>query len=199
MNEKFFDLKREKQDRIINAAMKVFALCGYDHASTDEMVKEAHISKGLLFHYFGSKQGLYVFLYDYCVRFATLEINRNVGREETDYFRLQEQLLDAWADAMRQYPFIRLFLMGAETEEAKDVAEEISAKRKTFAQLLREVENRADAAAFREGVDVKRITAIVRYTIAGLLRDADKDREAWPERFLANARIHLDVLKSIAY
>ena len=38
MNEKFFDLKKEKQDRIINGCMKVFAFCGYAHASTDEMV-----------------------------------------------------------------------------------------------------------------------------------------------------------------
>ena len=41
MNEKFFDLKKEKQDRMINGAMKVFALNGFQRASTDEMVKEA--------------------------------------------------------------------------------------------------------------------------------------------------------------
>ena len=52
MNEKFFDLKKEKQDRMINAALKVFALNGYRHASTDDIVREAAISKGLLFHYF---------------------------------------------------------------------------------------------------------------------------------------------------
>jgi len=44
MNEKFFDLKKEKQDRMINAALKVFAMNGYEHASTDEIVKEAGIS-----------------------------------------------------------------------------------------------------------------------------------------------------------
>ena len=37
MNEKFFDLKKEKQDRMINAALKVFALNGYRHASTDDI------------------------------------------------------------------------------------------------------------------------------------------------------------------
>ena len=67
MNEKFFDLKKEKQDRMINAALKVFALKGYEHASTDDIVKEAGISKGLLFHYFISKLGLYSFIYDYSV------------------------------------------------------------------------------------------------------------------------------------
>ena len=45
MNEKFFDLKKEKQDRMINAALKVFAENGFRRASTDEMVKEAGISK----------------------------------------------------------------------------------------------------------------------------------------------------------
>ena len=53
MNEKFFDLKKEKQDRMINASLKLFAINGYKHASTDDIVNEAGISKGLLFHYFG--------------------------------------------------------------------------------------------------------------------------------------------------
>ena len=46
MNEKFFDLKKEKRDRIINAGLKIFALNGYRHASTDEIVAEARISEG---------------------------------------------------------------------------------------------------------------------------------------------------------
>ena len=46
MNEKFFDLKKEKQDRMINAALKVFALHGYRHACTDDIVKEAAIKIG---------------------------------------------------------------------------------------------------------------------------------------------------------
>ena len=41
MNDKFFDLKKDKQDRIINAALQVFALNGYRHASTDDIVKLA--------------------------------------------------------------------------------------------------------------------------------------------------------------
>ena len=59
MNEKFFDLNREKQDRMINAALRVFAKNGYRHASTDVIVREAGISKGLLFHYFTNKIGLF--------------------------------------------------------------------------------------------------------------------------------------------
>ncbi len=39
----------------MNAAISIFATQGYAHASTDEIVKRAGISKGLLFHYFISK------------------------------------------------------------------------------------------------------------------------------------------------
>ena len=50
MNNRFFELPKEKQDRFINAALQIFAKNGYKKASTDEIVKAASISKGLLFH-----------------------------------------------------------------------------------------------------------------------------------------------------
>ena len=46
MNAKFFDLKQEKQDRMVNAALKIFALNGYQHASTDDIVREAQGKRG---------------------------------------------------------------------------------------------------------------------------------------------------------
>ena len=48
MNGKFFDLKKEKQDRMINAALKVFAQQGYRHASTpfsEEIAKQVLLEK----------------------------------------------------------------------------------------------------------------------------------------------------------
>ena len=66
MNDKFYDIKSDKQERIINAAIKVFAENGYKKASTDVIVKEAEISKGLLFHYFTNKIGLYEYIVEKC-------------------------------------------------------------------------------------------------------------------------------------
>ncbi|MFD6209493.1 TetR/AcrR family transcriptional regulator, partial [Peribacillus sp. NPDC060253] len=67
MFSKFLNMDKEKQDRIINAAIKEFAQKGYDNASTNEIVKEAGISKGLLFHYFQNKKQLYLFLYEHMI------------------------------------------------------------------------------------------------------------------------------------
>ena len=79
MNERFFDLKKDRQDRIINGALGVITENGYRHASTDEMVAAASISKGLLFHYFKSKKGVYRFLYEYGTRYTLIEL-REPGR-----------------------------------------------------------------------------------------------------------------------
>ena len=65
VNEKFWDLKKSRQDSMINGGLRVFAENGFRHASTDEIVAEASVSKGLLFHYFYSKTGLYSFLAEY--------------------------------------------------------------------------------------------------------------------------------------
>ena len=46
MNNRFFELPKEKQDRFINAALQIFAKNGYKKASTDEIVKAAGISRG---------------------------------------------------------------------------------------------------------------------------------------------------------
>ena len=110
MNSKFFDVKKDKQDAIINAALKTFALKGYKDASTDVIVKEAGISKGLLFHYFTSKQGLYDFICDYSTKYMILEVTRAVKKSEKDLFSLMSQIGQGRVRVMRNYPFMNRFL-----------------------------------------------------------------------------------------
>lgn len=47
MNEKFYELPPEKQQRIINAGLEVFGAHDYPQASTDDMTAKAEISKGV--------------------------------------------------------------------------------------------------------------------------------------------------------
>ena len=49
-----------KVERIMHAAMHAFAVSGYRDAKTDVIASAAAVSKGLVFHYYGSKQGLYL-------------------------------------------------------------------------------------------------------------------------------------------
>jgi AcrR family transcriptional regulator len=48
--------------RILAAALDEFAARGYEAASTNAIAERAHVAKGLIFHYFGNKERLYVAL-----------------------------------------------------------------------------------------------------------------------------------------
>ena len=52
MNEKFFSISKEKQERIIRCAYEVFSQNSYKEASMSKIADAGGISKSLLFHYF---------------------------------------------------------------------------------------------------------------------------------------------------
>lgn len=149
MNAKFFDLKQEKQDRMINAALKVFAECGYVHASTDDIVKEARISKGLLFHYFESKIGVYTFLYDYCARVMSLELSSAVDPGESNYFEIRRQMEAAKMQALKSYPYMSLFLHKCEVETFPEAVLAVEDKKNEYENALGTILARADYAELK--------------------------------------------------
>lgn len=59
--EAFEKLSDDKKELILSAGMKEFSQKPYKEASTDSITKACGISKGLLFHYFGSKKEFYFF------------------------------------------------------------------------------------------------------------------------------------------
>lgn len=52
LNQKFFNLTKEKQKSIIDAGYRVFSENKYNKSPMSEIAVEAGISKSLLFHYF---------------------------------------------------------------------------------------------------------------------------------------------------
>ena len=67
----------KKVARMMQAAMHEFAAQGYRDAKTDAISSAAAVSKGLLFHYYGSKQGLYFAT----VQLATETIIATINRQ----------------------------------------------------------------------------------------------------------------------
>jgi len=52
----------ETRSRILDAAVKRFAIAGYDAASVDEICTEAGVSKGAFYHHFPTKQAVFLAL-----------------------------------------------------------------------------------------------------------------------------------------
>jgi len=172
MNAKFFDLKQEKQDRMINAALKVFALNGYQHASTDDIVKEAHISKGLLFHYFDSKIGVYSFLYDYCTRFLSLELSSAIDPSETNYFEIRRQMEAAKLQALKSYPYMVLFMNRSQRENVAEAVLETEEARNTYNANYNSILARADYSSIFAKKNSEEFLKMLEYTLSNILENS---------------------------
>ena len=58
--EDFIKQVEERKETIYKAALPLFSLKGYDSVSIDDITKSAKCSHGLFYHYFNSKQDLFV-------------------------------------------------------------------------------------------------------------------------------------------
>ena len=199
MNEKFFDLKKEKQDRMINAALRVFAIEGYQHGSTDDIVRDASVSKGLLFHYFTSKLGLYSFLYDYSVRFFMLEVDSEIDRNESNFYILYSQFVKAQANSMRQYPYLQMFLHSAETETDQEAAVAIVERKAVLHNMYAGIMKKGDISRFVEGADYEKIGHLLDYMIWGILSDKKAEREVLPNCFPEEAMRYIEMMRKLTY
>lgn len=199
MNEKFFDLKKEKQDRMVNAALKVFAIHGYGHASTDDIVKEAGISKGLLFHYFISKLGLYSFIYDYSVKYVMLELFTGVAKEETDYFRLLLQIKQSQLQVMKNYPYMMQFLNKSREENVSEALLATENKRGILSEKYGEIMERADLSLFKPEADVEKLTKMIEYTVDGLMAEHFLNGSFQPEIYHKEMEQYLEMIRKLSY
>ena len=57
----------ESRERILDAALEEFGEKGYEAASTNCVCRQADISKGLLFHYYKTKQQLFAEVLERCI------------------------------------------------------------------------------------------------------------------------------------
>lgn len=198
MNGKFFDLKKEKQDRMINAALKMFALHGYRHASTDDIVREAGISKGLLFHYFESKLGTYTFVYDYSVRYMILELG-NVPAGETDLFEIIKQIEAAHMRAMKGYPYMQQFLNRSLSEDVSEALIAIEEKRNLLLEAYDAIYGRADYTNFPAGVQGEKLCAMMEYTVKGLMTERFQDASFQPDMLYREICDYLEMMRKLVY
>jgi len=197
MNEKFFDLNREKQDRMINAALRIFAENGYRHASTDIIVKEAGISKGLLFHYFTSKMGLFSFLFDYSIRYMLFEYDRLISAKETDYFKIRREMERAKLNVLRSYPYMNEFIEKSLQENQLDVIETIEISKNNYLEALDKYNNQGSRSGIRSDISSTQLDNMIRYTVDGLTKDQIQGNSFQPDMLFEQICSYLDTLHTL--
>ena len=133
--ENFEQLPEEKQNLILSTGIKAFSENSYKDVSTDYITKECGISKGILFHYFGSKKEYYL----YCLEKS---MQRLIGdREQITGNDFYEILFNSMNQKMAQcmvYKDEMHMVNMASRDPSVDVAEgkaEILRRYRTIVQL----------------------------------------------------------------
>lgn len=194
MNEKFFELSKDKQDSMINAALKVFAKDGYQKASTDTIVKEAGISKGLLFHYFGNKKTLYCFVLQYSARYQMMEIARDMDEREKNLFERIRLTEENKRRMLLRYPFLDLFLICAGKEADAEVRQEAEKWSAAAKDACREVWMAADEALLRGNLTMEEAIEVVTLCMEGY-KNRMADKCGAPDEVLSGFLPILEILK----
>lgn len=205
IHSRFLNLDTEKKQRIINAAMNEFISSGYERASTNEIVKEAKISKGSLFHYFNNKKDLYLFLFEYSID-VSYQIFERMDWSETDILIRFKQLVLIKFDIMKQYPEIFNFAKSVYEEQSKDVKDDIANKISQMNQSgYEKLYQNIDLTRFRDDIDVMKVIQIIQWTLEKLGETEYTKIKFKPieeynsENFIKEMEQYLDLMKRCFY
>ncbi len=205
MYSKFENLEEDKRQRILNAAMKEFAAKGYDHASTNRIVENAGIAKGLLFHYFKSKKKLYLYLYRYCVELFAREVFEGVDVAQTDFFCRIRDVQRIKFGLIRRFPDLFEFTQSAYLEQSAEVLAEIrDCGRELLQNSTERIFHNIDYSPFRGDLDRGLIITTVMWVFEGFANDfLNKTKLAGGtvdyDRMLLEAERYMEFLRESFY
>lgn len=165
--ERFISLEREKQDRIVNAAFEVFAKSRFQKASTNAIVEKAGISKGILFHYFKTKQDLYDYLKHFAFSAMIKAIETELDWTNSDFFERLKAIGIIKTKILVQYPYMASFIQILHEELGMD---ELYALVQTYSpELMQDVYTKnMDYSKFKADVDFERILNMTQWTFEKL-------------------------------
>ena len=175
--EKFKELSEEKQLPIMEAALKCFGKHGYKKASMGDIAQNSGVSKPMLFHYFGTKRDLYLYLSEY-VRSVMIEAYKR--NEINAYDDLFERIIAASRMKMgilEKHPHILKFIisMFEETDDAvTDITKKIMPDAQRFSYEL--VLRKEDVIKFKESVDIDVVMRLMFLMAEGYAHEMTDER-----------------------
>lgn len=203
MDEILKNMDPEKRDRIINASLEEFGKNTFDKASTNNIVKNAGISKGLLFHYFENKKGLRDYLEKYVIRTVISTLQNELDWEETDFFNRLKQV--ALIKGRLTYRFPYIFEFFTNLIETMDF-DALLKYREDFAPGLMEkiYTHNIDYTKFKTGLDMEKIMKIINWVIEkyslDLLETLKKTKGTWDyPKINQEFEEYMDILRKAFY
>lgn len=204
--DKFDGLDKKKQKRIVNAALEEFAERGYQEASTNRIVKEAGIGKGMLFYYFQNKQTLYHYLLTDSLDIMLDDFLEKIDMNETDFIERLNQIARIKLKLFIEHPhvinFLGTFMLAQEDNLPVDISEKYQ-RLQTIAYS--KMYEGIDRTLFRNDIDVEKAFQLIRWGIEGYQEDikirlkGEKFNAVDMEAFWDEFYQYLAILKTVFY
>lgn len=200
-------IPEDKKQAITDIALEHFAQRGYEKASTNQMIQQAGISKGILFHYFSSKKNLYVTVLDHCLNRLGSFMKEEQAKLPADLFKRIMRISEVKMRFFLQYPLMYKLIVEAFSSQAPDeLSEEISKRRMAIASLTSVTFDDVDTSAFREGIDPSRafdlvvtaVNALSHRFMAEHCASANRGLDQL-ERYTNELRLYLEMLQTGIY
>ncbi|MDW8801491.1 TetR/AcrR family transcriptional regulator [Clostridium sp. A1-XYC3] len=198
--EKFFNLPEDKQKTIIDAALKSFGTNGYKKTSVSDIAAEAGISKAMVFHYFGTKKALYLYLIELCGDIIMKEVYEKFDYTVTDFFERIRLSSNIEISIMKQHPAMRSFLISVYFESDEEVKEDIKtllAKGEGFRNKI--AFDGMDYSKFKEGIDPKLVMKMLLWLTDGYMNQMSRETEVDYEAFFKEFEECMDLLRNNFY
>ena len=169
---KFLSLPQEKQNRIVDAAMTLFGEVGYKKAYISEIASDAGISKALIFHYFGSKKGLYSYLVYYTGKIVMTEAQHERDTAGKDFFERAITTIKFRLALKSRYPAMNDFIDSVYNEDEPEVKDDINRLKAIATDMHKKVElNANEAVLLKDGVDPIQVVELVEKFTEGVVYD----------------------------
>ncbi len=168
--KKFLSLPVEKQNIIINAALIAFGADGYKKASVSDIAIAAGISKAMVFHYFGTKKSLYLYLINLCGSILMNEVDREFNNAITDFFDRIKLAANIEISIMENHPAIFSFLNSVYFENDSEVKEDIESIFSGAESFRSKIAfDGMDASKFKDSIDPKLVMKMLTWITEGLI------------------------------
>lgn len=119
-------MEESKEKAILTAAIHEFAVKGFDQASTNQIAKSAGASKGLIFHYYDSKEKLFEASINYALDFSMKELDFKKWDMEGNLIEKLKGYCEQEFLFCKKYPDIYQLLIAAFTKPPKQLSEKLT-------------------------------------------------------------------------
>lgn len=203
---RIFTMEDTKRDTLLTVAMSKFAKNGYKKTTTDEIISDAEISKGLLFYYFGTKKDLYIFLFEYANTIIMQDFYAQIDMKERDILERLRNIFLLKLELSNKYPAIFNFVASAFFEKDPAVAAKINKySNQLYFDAQKEIFKDIDLSLFKANFDIQKAIDIIIFTIRGYSEAQTspekriKDYSKEHERYIREIDEYITVLRTAFY